>query len=135
MKLLVHCQDIKKLKVSGGLKMNDNHTKIDDLKKIVKQFVDERDWGQFHNSKNLSMSIAIESAELMELFQWLTKKESENALMPGELRDNAKDEIADIFIYLIAFCNQNNIDIKQAIDKKMAKNKKKYPAETFKGRF
>ena len=115
--------------------MNDNHTKIDELKKIVKQFVDERDWGQFHNSKNLSMSIAIESAELMELFQWLTKKESENALMPGELRDNAKDEIADIFIYLIAFCNQNNIDIKQAIDNKMAKNKKKYPAETFKGRF
>ena len=52
------------------------------------------------------------------------KKESENALMHGELRDNAKDEIADIFIYLIAFCNQNNIDIKQAIDKKMAKNKK-----------
>jgi len=123
------------MKIRAGLKMNDNHTKIDELKKIVKQFVDERDWGQFHNPKNLSMSIAIESAELMELFQWLTKKESENALMPGELRDNAKDEIADIFIYLIAFCNQNNIDIKQAIDKKMAKNKKKYPVETFKGRF
>ena len=123
------------MKVRTGVKMNDNQTKIDELKKIVKQFVDKRDWGQFHNPKNLSMSIAIESAELMELFQWLTKKESENAMISGELRDNAKDEIADIFIYLIAFCNQNNIDIKQAIDKKMAKNKKKYPARTFKGRF
>ena len=62
------------MKVSAGVKRNDNHTKIDELKKIVKQFVDERDWGQFHNPKNLSMSIAIESAELMELFQRLTKK-------------------------------------------------------------
>ena len=54
----------------------------------------------------------------MELFQRLTKKKYENALMHRELRDNAKDEIADIFIYLIAFCNQSNIDTKHAIDKK-----------------
>ena len=50
------------MKVRSGVKMNDNHTKIDELKKIVKRFVDERGWGQFHNPKNLSMSIAAESA-------------------------------------------------------------------------
>ena len=54
----------------------------------------------------------------MELSQRLTKKEYENGFMPLELRDNAKDEIADIFIYLIVFCNQSNIDLMQAIDKK-----------------
>ena len=115
--------------------MNDNDTKINDLKNTVENFVDEREWRQFHNPKNLSMSIAIESAELMELFQWLSKKESIKAMSSGKLRRNAIDEISDVFIYLIAFCNENDIDIKQAIDQKMKKNKKKYPANIFKGRF
>ena len=115
--------------------MTDNNTLINELKIIVKEFVEERDWRQFHNPKNLSMSIAIESSELMELFQWLSKKESIKAMSPGKLRNNAIDEVADVFIYLIAFCNENNIDIKQAIDQKMKKNKKKYPANVFKGRF
>ena len=61
----------------------------------------------------------------MELFQRLTKKEYENALMHGKLRDNAKDEIADIFIYLIAFCKQSNFDTKHAIDKKKWRKIKK----------
>ena len=115
--------------------MNDNNTVINDLKKTVKNFVEEREWRQFHTPKNLSMSVAIESAELMELFQWLSKKEAEKAMSSGKLRKNAIDEVADVFIYLIAFCNENNIDIKQAIDQKMKKNKKKYPANIFKGRF
>ena len=115
--------------------MNDNNTVINDLKKTVKNFVEEREWRQFHTPKNLSMSVAIESAELMELFQWLSKEDSEKAMSSGKLRKNAIDEVADIFIYLIAFCNENNIDIKQAIDQKMKKNKKKYPANVFKGRF
>ena len=115
--------------------MEDNKTVVSDLKKIVKDFVDEREWGQFHNSKNLSMSIAIESAELMELFQWLTEKKSKEAMLTGNLRDNAIDEIADILIYTIAFCNENNIDIKRAGDRKMKKNKLKYPVKKFKGRF
>ena len=53
----------------------------------------------------------------------------------GKIKKNAIDEVADVFIYLIAFCNENDIDIKQAIDQKMKKNKKKYPANIFKGRF
>ena len=115
--------------------MNDNNTVINDLKKTVKNFVEEREWRQFHTPKNLSMSVAIESAELMELFQWLSKKESIKAMSSGKLRKNAIDEVADVFIYLIAFCNENGIDIKQAINQKMKKNKKKYPANIFKGRF
>ena len=115
--------------------MNDNDTIINDLKNTVENFVDEREWRQFHNPKNLSMSIAIEAAELMELFQWFSKKKSIKAMSSGKLRKNAIDEVADVFIYLIAICNENDIDIKQAIDQKMKKNKKKYPANIFKGRF
>ena len=102
---------------------------------LLRNFARKRDWQKFHTPKNLSMSIAIESAELMELFQWLSRKDSIKAMSSGKLRKNAIDEIADIFIYLIAFCNENNVDIKQAIDQKMKKNKKKYPANVFKGRF
>tara|TARA_B100000427_G_C15469336_1_gene577747 strand:+ start:403 stop:750 length:348 start_codon:yes stop_codon:yes gene_type:complete len=115
--------------------MEDNKTLVNDLKKVVKDFVDEREWGQFHSPKNLSMSIAIESAELMELFQWLSHDESKEAMAPGNSRDHAIEEIADILIYIIAFCNENNVDIKKAIDRKMKKNKSKYPAKIFKGRF
>ena len=115
--------------------MEDNKTVVSDLKKIVKDFVNEREWGQFHNPKNLSMSLAIESAELMELFQWLTEKECKEAMLTGNSRDHAIDEIADILIYTIAFCNENNIDIKNAVDRKMKKNRIKYPVKKFKGRF
>ena len=115
--------------------MKDSKTLIDDLKTIVKDFVEEREWGQFHDPKNLSMAIAIESAELMELFQWLSGKESEKEMLSGTIRNEAIDEVADVLIYLIAFCNQNNIDIRQAVDYKMNKNKKKYPTKYFKGRF
>ena len=79
--------------------MNDNNTVINDLKKTVKNFVEEREWRQFHTPKNLSMSVAIESAELMELFQWLSRKDLKS-YVSEKLRKNAIDEIADIFIYL-----------------------------------
>ena len=60
--------------------MSDKETNIDELKSLIEAFVDERDWKQFHNPKNISMSISIEAAELMELFQWLTLDESKEVL-------------------------------------------------------
>tara|TARA_B100002051_G_scaffold68975_1_gene65469 strand:- start:223 stop:594 length:372 start_codon:yes stop_codon:yes gene_type:complete len=115
--------------------MSDKQTTISQLKSLIDSFVDERDWQQFHSPKNLSMSISIESSELMELFQWLSLEEAKEVMKAGETRENAIDEIADIIIYAIAFCNRNNIDISNAIKQKMEKNKKKYPADKFKGHF
>jgi len=115
--------------------MSDKQTTISQLKSLIDSFVDERDWKQFHSPKNLSMSISIESSELMELFQWLSLEEAKEVMKAGETRENAIDEIADIIIYAIAFCNRNNIDISNAIKQKMEKNKKKYPADKFKGHF
>ena len=115
--------------------MSDEQTTIAELRFLINSFVDEREWQQFHSPKNLSMSISIESSELMELFQWLSLEEAKEVMKAGDIRDNAIDEIADILIYAIAFCIRNNIDISGAIKQKMEKNIKKYPAEKFKGRF
>ena len=115
--------------------LNNPETTIEELKLIVDSFVDERDWKQFHSPKNLAMSLSIEVAELMELFQWLTLDQARDVMKAGDIRENAIDEIADILIYTLAFCNRNNIDIADAVKKKMEKNIQKYPADKFKGHF
>ena len=115
--------------------MSDKATIIEELQTLIESFVDERDWKQFHSPKNLSMSISIEAAELMELFQWLSLDEAKEVMKEGELRENAIDEIADVMIYALAFCQRNNIDVSYAIKQKMEKNMKKYPVEKFKGHF
>ena len=115
--------------------MNDRITTITELKKIVEDFVNERDWSQFHNPKNLSMALAIEAGELMDIFKWNTTKECESMMSEKKTRQDATDELADIMIYALAFSNRNNINISSAIEKKMIKNRGKYPAEKFKGHF
>ena len=105
------------------------------MKSLVQAFVDARDWQQFHSPKNLSMSLSIEAAELMELFQWLSLDQAREVMKAGDIRENAIDEIADILIYTLAFCNRNNIDIANAVKNKMEKNIQKYPADKFKGHF
>lgn len=115
--------------------MSDEQTTLGELRSLINSFVDEREWQQFHSPKNLSMSISIESSELMELFQWLSLEEAKEVMKAGDIRDSAIDEVADVLIYAIAFCIRNNIDISGAIKQKMEKNAKKYPAEKFKGRF
>ena len=115
--------------------MADNKTTITDLKKLVDSFVDERDWKKFHSPKNLAMALSIEVSELMELFQWLDLEQAKKVMKSGEIREEALDEIADIFIYVLAFCNTNKIDISEALINKMEKNVKKYPADEFNGHF
>lgn len=115
--------------------MEDSKTTLKALKKLIKNFVDERDWSQFHSPKNLSMSISIEAAELMEIFQWVSLEEANDIMKSGEKRENAVDEIADVLIYAISFCESNNIDISDAICNKMEKNIVKYPVEKYKSRF
>ena len=115
--------------------MSDKNTTIQEIKSLIDSFADERDWQQFHSPKNLSMSISIESAELMELFQWLSLEDAKKVMESGKTRNDAIDEIADVLIYAFAFCVRNNIDISNAIKQKMKKNIKKNPKEEFRGRF
>ena len=115
--------------------MASNKVTVQQLKEKVKKFIRERDWEQFHSPKNLSMSISIEAAELMEHFQWTnTVGEAVKVLKDKRKRSEIEDEVADIAIYLIDFCNLYNVDLEKAVFKKMKKNAKKYPAKLVKGK-
>jgi NTP pyrophosphatase (non-canonical NTP hydrolase) len=95
----------------------------------IKQFSDDRDWSQFHDPKNLAISLQLEASEVLELFQW-TK---DNQMKEGRSEDMA-DELADVFYWLIMLANHYNIDLVGALDKKMDKNEEKYPVEKAKGK-
>ncbi len=103
---------------------------FDKLKKRVKQFVQERKWDNYHNPKNLSMSIAIEAAELMEIFQWLTIQESNEIGKNEKEFIHLQEEIADIMIYCISLANQLNINLERAINNKVDKNEIRFKIPT-----
>ena len=115
--------------------MPDAQTTIADLRAQVKAFVAERDWAQFHSPKNLSMAVAIEAAELMEHFQWLTIEESEDLVEEGATRGQVVDELADVLIYCLSLANVLGADLSEAIIRKLAHNARKYPADQYRGRF
>jgi NTP pyrophosphatase (non-canonical NTP hydrolase) len=115
--------------------MSDADTRLADLKQMVQEFVAERDWGQFHSPKNLAMSIAIEAAELMEHFQWLDVADSRGVVDQPERQQAVAEEIADVLSYTLALANVLNLDLATALRDKMAKNRLKYPATEFQGRW
>jgi len=107
---------------------------LPEIKDKIRKFVRERDWEKFHSPKNLSMSIAIEAAELMEHFQWLTIAQSKKLLRNKASRVEIEDELADIAVYVLDFCNLFDIDIEKSIINKLEKNAIKYPASKVKGK-
>ncbi|WP_214484499.1 nucleotide pyrophosphohydrolase [Bacillus sp. SM2101] len=97
---------------------------MENLQQAVIKFRDERDWGQFHNVKDLAISLNLEASELLENFQW---KSSEEA---AEIKfEEIKDEIADVMIYLLLLCDKLDINLEDAVHSKLQKNAKKYPVE------
>lgn len=115
--------------------MTDRDTTIAQLRQLVNDFVDGRDWHQFHAPKNLAMSISIEAAELMEHFQWLELDESRGVAEDAEKLAAVGEELADVACYVLAMANELGLDLSEAVRDKMAKNERKYPAEEFRGRF
>ena len=105
----------------------DTHTTITDLRQAVSRFVAARQWESYHTPKNLSMSIAIEAAEIMELFQWLTSEESQRLLQEPDARAEVADELADVFIYCLSFANQMSIDVSSAVLAKLERNEDRFP--------
>jgi NTP pyrophosphatase (non-canonical NTP hydrolase) len=113
----------------------DSSTTVAELRELVRHFVDERDWRQFHAPKNLSMSLAIEAAELMEHFQWIDAAESRAIANDAEKLQPVREELADVLCYALALANELNIDLATAVREKMVKNALKYPAEQSRGRY
>ena len=97
--------------------MSDSITNIDELKKLIRDFVDERDWQQFHSPKNLSMALAIEAAELMEHFQWIDQSQSRDIADDPEKLAEVGEEIADVFAYSLALADVLGLDIQRELNR------------------
>lgn len=103
-------------------------SELEEITKALIKFRDERDWAQFHDSKNLASAISIEAAELNELFLWKTIKESEEVD-----KERIKEELADILAFSFLLAKKHGFNIKEIIEAKINKNTVKYPIEKAKG--
>ena len=102
-----------------------------ELREALRAFAAERDWDQFHSPRNLATALAVEAAELLEPFQWLTDEQS-RALSP-ETRAAVEEELADVLLYLVRLADKLDVDLVQAAKRKMAINAQKYPVEIARG--
>ena len=101
------------------------------LRDLVRVFVDERDWDQFHTPKNLSAALSVEAAELLEHFQWLQHGRADE-LGPHKLVQ-VRHEMADVLVYLVRLADKLDVDLMAAVAEKMVLNRAKYPAELVRG--
>lgn len=106
-------------------------TDFNKLRLRIRQFSNERDWDQYHSPKNLAMALIVEAAELVEHFQWLTEEQSR--ALSADILQKVGEELADIQIYLIRIADKLNVDMADAVDKKIVVNAGKYPAEQVRG--
>lgn len=113
--------------------MLDETTTLESIKQKIRAFGDARDWGQYHTPKNLSMGLAGEAAELLEIFLWVDSQTSKAEL--DIKRKEVEHELADVALYVLQFCARYNIDLAKAIDEKMKLNEEKYPLSKAKGRW
>ena len=104
---------------------------LSDLQKRVVAFRDARDWKQFHNPKDVSLSLALEAAELMEHFQWKSPAEIKKHLKAKN--KEVSEELMDVLYWVLLFAHDLNIDIQKEFERKMAQNEKKYPVKKAKG--
>ena len=105
---------------------------MDDLRKAIRAFIEERDWEQFHSPKNLAMALSVEAAEIVEHFPWLTEEQSRN--LPPEKLAEVREEIGDVMIYLTELADKLGIDPVEAAKAKVTINGHKYPSDLVKGK-
>jgi NTP pyrophosphatase (non-canonical NTP hydrolase) len=118
--------------ILGGTQLDEKIT-ISELKNKVKNFCDERDWNQYHNAKELVTAMIIETSELLEHFRWKSHKESDDSFKDEKKLVEIKDEMADVFYFLLRLAQRYDIDLSEALENKLKKNHEKYPVEKFKG--
>lgn len=108
---------------------------MSDLKKLtekIKRFRNERDWKQFHNPKDVAISLVLEASEVLEHFQWKSQTEIEEYLKTS--KEDVGEELADVLYWILLMCNDLEIDIKEMLEKKIKKNERKYPVDKAKGK-
>jgi len=105
---------------------------IEDLINKIVAFRDARDWKQFHNPKDVSLSLVLEAGEVMEHFQWKNKEEIEQYIKTD--KEHIAEELADVLYWVLLMSHDLDINILDALDKKIKKNEEKYPIEKAKGK-
>lgn len=109
--------------------MSDDATTIAELRTALAAFNAERDWEPYHAPKNLAMALAVEAAELMELFLWVDAEPSRRLADDPDTRTAIADELADVANHVFNLANSLNLDLSDAVRAKLAKNAIKYPAK------
>jgi len=104
---------------------------LESLRDRLRVFAKERDWDQYHTPKNLSMALIAEAAELIEHFQWVDGHQSH--ILAAKTRQSVEEELADILIYLVRISDKLEIDLYDSVERKIAINETKYPAEKVRG--
>jgi NTP pyrophosphatase (non-canonical NTP hydrolase) len=104
---------------------------LTDQNNEIRKFCKKRDWKKFHTPKDLSVGITTESSELMEIFRF--KKEHEQEKVLNENREAVEDELADVLFFTLRFADLYDIDLQEALDKKLEKNRNRYPKEKYRG--
>lgn len=115
--------------------MSDETVTVAELRRLLAEFVAERQWEKYHDPKNLSMAIAIETAELMEHFQWIRSEELPELLADAERRREIAEEVADVACFLLSLANALELDLSDTIRSKLEKNRAKYPPTLFRGNY
>jgi len=105
---------------------------VEELKLMLREFAEERDWDQFHSPKNLAMALSVEVGEIVECFQWLTEEESRR--LDDEALSRVSKEIGDVLIYLVRLADKLEVDPVKAAKEKLDINREKYPKELVKGK-
>jgi NTP pyrophosphatase (non-canonical NTP hydrolase) len=105
---------------------------IEAITKKIKEFRDERDWKQFHNHKDMALSLMLEAAEVLEHFQWKSVQEIDKHA--EQCKEEIADELADVAMYLFELADNLGIDLPKAIEQKIKKNVEKYPIDKAKGK-
>jgi NTP pyrophosphatase (non-canonical NTP hydrolase) len=114
--------------------MPDATTTLADLRRRVAAFVEARHWQPYHTPEHLSVAVAVEAAELMEHFQWLTHEQAAAALQDEARRAAVADELADVLIYALSLANVLDVDASDAVLGKLARNEQRFPVEEWQGR-
>jgi dCTP diphosphatase len=129
------CPEVCPWATREGLAVPDQNTLVATLRENMARFVRDREWDQFHSPKNLSMALAVEAAELMEHFLWIDNDASRQLMKdPAKLAEVA-DEVADVVCLVLALANALDLDLSDAVARKMAKNIIKYPVAKCRGKF
>ena len=113
------------------MKLGQTINSLESLRDRLREFAKKRDWDQYHTPKNLSMALIAEAAELIEHFQWVDGSQSH--ILEEKTRQSVEEEMADILIYLVRISDKLEIDLYDAVERKLAINEKKYPAEKVRG--